>query len=212
MLIAALCKNNRVNAALGVLEKMASTDCAPRMSTYRPLIQVYCQKKQMDKVQEVFEMMKDSPQDSVCYNLVLTALCRRKKFALCDSKKLEEAAQFLKSMVDMGCKPEANTYNTMIHAVCKIGKIDGALRLFDRMKEEGINPLYSTYWHLLDGLLQFRCFDEAHSFLIQQCGKDSKLDTSNYNYLISACRKSGKQKEAGNLLVEKKVKEFGASR
>lgn len=203
MLIAALCEKNHVNATLRVLEKMASADCAPRMSTYRPLIQVYCQKKQMHKVQEVFEMMKDSPQDSICYNLVLSALFNMKKF--------EKATQFLQRMVDMGCKPEAYTYNTMIRAVCKMGDTDLAIRLFDRLEEEGINPLYSTYWYLLDGLLQFRGFDEAHSFLIQQCGKDSKLDTSNYNYLMSACRKSGKWKEAGKLLMEKKVKGYGAS-
>lgn len=211
MLIAALCGKNHANAALMVLEKMATAGCAPRMLTYRPLIRLYFRKNEKDKVFEIFEMMKDSPQDPMCYNLVLSVLCKSKKFALCNREKFEEVAQFLKTMVDMGCKPEAYIYNTMIQALCKVGKIDGALKFFDRLKEEGIKPLYPTYGHLLDGLLQFRGFDEAHSFLIQQCGKDRKLDTSNYNYLISACRKSGKRQEVDYLLAEKKVKEFGAS-
>lgn len=201
MLIASLCRNNYVNAALMVLEKMASSDCAPRLSTYRPLIKLYCRKNKMDKVQEIFEMMKDSPQDSLCYNLVLSALCDRKKF--------EEVTQFHQSMVERGCKPDAHTYNIMIRAACKMGNIEGAIQLLDRLKEEGINPLYASYWHLLDSLLQSKGFDEAHSFLIQQCGNDSKLDTSNYNYFIGACRKSGRQEEFHNLLLEKKVNGVG---
>jgi len=201
MLIAALCEKNYVNATLMVLEKMVSADCAPRLSTYRPLIQLYCHKNKMDKVQEIFEMMKDSPQDSFCYNLVLSALCNRRKFG--------EATQFQQIMVDRGCKPDAHTYNIMIRAACKMGNIEDAIRLFDRLKEEGISPLYASYWHLLDGLLQSKGFDEAHSFLIQQCGKDSTLDTGNYNYFIRACRKSGRQEEVRNLLLEKKVNGFG---
>jgi len=48
--------------------------------------------------------------------------------------------------------------------------------------------------------------------LIQQSGKDNKLDMGNYNYLIRVCRKSGKHEEARNLFLEMKVKGFGASR
>ena len=51
--------------------------------------------------------MKDSPQDSICYNLDLDALCNRKQFA--------EEVKFLHSMVNMGCKLDATTYNIMIY-------------------------------------------------------------------------------------------------
>jgi pentatricopeptide repeat protein len=201
-LIVTLCEKNHVNAALKVLEKMASVDCAPRMSTYRPLIQVYCQNNQMDKVQGVFEMMKDYPQDSFCYNTVLKELCNRKQFA--------EATEWLQSMVNMGCKLDAFTYDIMIRAACKTGGIQGALQLFDRLKKEGINPLYATYSNLLNRLL-IKGFEEAHSFLTQQCGKDPKLDLFIYSHLIKVCSKSGRHQEASNLLKEKKAKGIGAS-
>lgn len=203
MLIAALCEENHINEALSVLEKMASAGCAPRMLTYRPLIQVYCQNNQMDKVQDVFEMTKYFPQDPICYNLVLSALCRKEQF--------EEASRFLQSMVNMGYKPDAITYNILICAACKIGKIEGALQLFDRLKEEGFNPLFGTYSHLLRELFRIRGFDAAHAFLIQQSGKDNKLNIGNYIYLSRVCRKSGKHKEASNLLLEMKVTGFEAS-
>jgi len=203
MLIAALCRENHVNAALAILEKMVIADCAPRLLTYRPLIQVYCQNNQMHKAQEVFEIMKDSPQDSICYNLVLTVLCDKKQFA--------EATKLLQSMVNTGCTLNAYTYNIMIRAACKAGKIQGALQLFDRMKEEGIKPMHLTYMNLLDGLFQIGGFDRAHSFLIQQCGKDRKLDSINYYYLIKICRKSSRLEDAHNLLMEMRAKGFGAS-
>jgi len=204
MLIAALCEENHINAALVALEKMASAGCAPRMQTCRPLIPVYCQNNQMDKVQEVFEMTKDFPQDPICYNLVLSALCHKEQF--------QEATRFLQTMVNMGCKPDANTYNIMICAACNIGNIQGALQLFERLKEEEFNPMFVTYSHLLRELFRIRGFDAAHAFLIQQSGKDNKLDMGNYNYLIRVCRKSGKHEEARNLFLEMKVKGFGASR
>lgn len=202
-LIGALCRKSHVDAALVVLKKMGSVDFAPKMHAYRPLIRVYCKKIQMDKVREVFEMMKDCPQDSICYNLVLNALCNRKQFA--------EATEFLRSMVNMGCKLDATTYNIMIRAACETGRIQGALKLFDRLKEEGIKPLYGTYTHLLHGLFQNNGFDKAHSFLIQQSGKNPKLDSVNYTYLIRICHKSGQKEEADKLLMEKEAKEFGAS-
>jgi leucine-rich PPR motif-containing protein len=202
-LIGALCRKDHVDAALAVLEKIATADCAPRMHAYRPLIQVYCKKNQMDKAQEVFGMMKDCPQDSSCYNLVLSALCSRKQFA--------KATKFFQSMVNMGYKPDAIAYDIMICAACETGRIQGALQLFDRLKEEGIKPLYGTYTHLLRGLLQNNGFDKAHSFLIQQSGKDPKLDSVNYTYLIRKCRKSGQKEEADKLLMEKEAKGFAAS-
>jgi len=199
-LIGALCRKDHVDAALAVLEKIATAECAPRMHAYRPLIQVYCKKNQMDKAQEVFGMMKDCPQDSSCYNLVLSALCSRKQFA--------KATKFFQSMVNMGYKPDAIAYDIMISAVCETERIQGALQLFDRLKEEGIKPLYVTYTHILKGLFQNNGFDKAHSFLIQQSGKDFVLDSINYTYLIRICRKSGQREETDKLSTERKRKDL----
>jgi len=198
MFIAALCEENYINAALVALGKMANTDCAPRMQTYRPLIQVYCQNNQMDKVHEVFEMMKDCPQDSVCYHIVLSSLCNRKEFP--------RAAKFVRRMTNTGYKLDAIAYNILIRAACNSGRIESALKLFDRLKEEGITPYYYTYTHILGSLFQIKGFDGAHSFLIQHSGKDRKLDSSNYRCLIRVCSKSGQEQEVRNLMMEMNAK------
>jgi pentatricopeptide repeat protein len=202
MLIAALCEKNHANAALGILEKMASADCAPRAVTFRPLVTLFCMKNQLDKVQLVFEIMKmkGCPPDSITYNLVLSKLCYRKRLA--------EAVEVLRNMVDNGCKPDALTYDIMIYATCKTRRVEGALELFDRMKEEGIKPMYLTYGYLLNGIFEARGFDEAHAFLIQQSGTDPNLDSGNYEYLIRICHKSGLQKEVQKLLTEMKAKDL----
>nr|ADE75692.1 unknown [Picea sitchensis] len=200
MLISVLCQKNHANAALMVLEKMGSRDCAPRMQSYRPLIQLYSQNNRMDKVQEIFDMLKDCPGDPICYHIVLSALCNKKQFA--------EAVEFVKRMVNMGWKPDAITYNIMIRAACNLGKIQGALKLFDRSKEEGLTPLYHTYVNILDGLFRIRGFDGAHSFLIQHSGKDRKLDSTNYIHLIKLSSKSGQEQGARNLRKEMKAKGF----
>lgn len=57
-LIDAFCKENHADAAMVILKNMASADCAQSMSAFRPLILFYRQNNQMDKLQEVFELMK----------------------------------------------------------------------------------------------------------------------------------------------------------
>lgn len=139
MLIVALCKENHINAAIVALEKMARSGCAPNMQTYHPfirLIQVYCQYNQMGKVDEIFERMKDCPRDSICYRIVVSALCNRKQFA--------EIVEFIRRMDNMGYKPDAFTYNILVRAACNLGGIQSALQLFDRLKEEGTMPLCFT--------------------------------------------------------------------
>ena len=56
-------------------------------------------------------------------------------------------------MVESGCKPNAVAYDIMINFSCKTGRMEGVLQLLDKMKEEGINPLYGTYSYLLKGIL-----------------------------------------------------------
>lgn len=201
-LVAALFKENHLGAAEVVLEKMASADCAPNAFTFRPLILFCCQKYQMDKLRWVFEMMKmnSCPPGSLCFNFVLNGFCKGKRFA--------EAAELLESMAKMGCKPNAITYDILIQTASMMGSVQGALQLFDRLKEEGISPLYRTHMIILDGLFQTRGFNEAHSFLIQQSGKDSILDLNNYGYLIGVCSKSGLGQEARHLLMEMQTKDL----
>ena len=69
-------------------------------------------------------------------------------------------------MVESDRKPDAATYDIMINSACKIGRVKGTLQLLDKMKEEGIKPLYGTYSYLIKGILIARGFEEAHSFLI----------------------------------------------
>ena len=105
-----------------------------------------------------------------------------------------------------GYQRDAFTYDIMINYACKTRKLGGALQFLDKMKEEGIKPLYGTYAHLLKGILFDRDFEEAYSFLIQQSGTDPNLDSVNYEYLIRICHKVGLEEEARHLFTEMKAK------
>ena len=95
----------------------------------------------------------------------------------------------------------------MIHVACNLGRIQSALKLFDRLKE-GIIKLYITSRYILDGLFQIKVFDGAYSFLIQHSWKDLKLDSSNYKYLIRVYSNSSQEKGAHNLMMEWKLRDF----
>ena len=97
--------------------------------------------------------------------------------------------EVLQSMVDNGYKTEAITYDLMIYASCKTKRVEVVLDLFDIMKDEGANPMCGTCSYILNGIFKARGFDEAHSFLIHQSGKNPNLDSGNYEYLIMTCHR-----------------------
>ena len=59
--------------------------------------------------------VKLPPKDSFYQNVVLNALCNRSQFV--------EATKWFKSMVNLGCKLDAYTYDIIIHADCNLGRI-----------------------------------------------------------------------------------------
>ncbi|XP_057856837.2 pentatricopeptide repeat-containing protein At3g56030, mitochondrial isoform X1 [Cryptomeria japonica] len=202
MLIKALCKENYVDLASDVLEKMFNVGCTPRILTFHPLISVYSENNQMDRLYALFDMMKSRgcPPDSVCYITALRKVCYRKRFA--------EASQLLESMVRdvSACKLDAVTYDLLIYAACKTGKFEDGLELLGRMKAEGIRPLSGTYTHILNGFVKGGEFDKAHLFLLQESGNNPSLDSSNYESLIRSCSSAGREKEAYELFMEMKFK------
>eukprot|EP00253_Pinus_taeda_P030946 PITA_30946 len=147
----------------------------------------------LDKLMEMFDKLELSVRRGAYERLIAT---------FCENNHVNTALKILKKMATVDCAPKMSTYRPLIQR----GGIQGALQLFDRLKKEGINPLYATYSILFNKLFQIKGFGQAHSFLTQQCGKDPKLDSFMYSHLIKVCSKSGRHQEASNLLKEKKAK------
>eukprot|EP01018_Ginkgo_biloba_P000236 Gb_33357 [translate_table: standard] len=205
MLIAALCKDDHVDAASSVLQEMLNRDCAPAPCTFHPFVISYSRNKQMPKVYELFQVMKerDCSPDTTCYNFALRSLCQNEQFS--------EAAELLGTMVNSpGSKPNSVTYDILILAACKAGKMEDALQLFGRTLEDGLKPLHCTYTSLISGFLQAGEFEKARLFVDRESGNDRAVDLSNHTFLIRSYCKLDKMQEARDTLKQMKAKNLKA--
>ncbi|CAH2062634.1 unnamed protein product [Thlaspi arvense] len=62
-------------------------------------------------------------------------------------------------------KPNVITYSTLIHGLCKEGRLREALEIFDRMKLQGLKPDAGLYWKIISGFCNVQKFQEAANFL-----------------------------------------------
>lgn len=59
---------------------------------------------------------------------------------MCKEGKLKKVKEFIGHMETLGVKPNVVTYNTVIHGHCLRGKFQRARRIFQTMKDKGLEP------------------------------------------------------------------------
>jgi pentatricopeptide repeat protein len=64
-------------------------------------------------------------------------------------------------MIHRGFSPDIVTYNSLINGLCKRGRIQEALNLFEKLQAEGIQPDSITYNTLICWLCREGAFDDA---------------------------------------------------
>jgi pentatricopeptide repeat protein len=107
-----------------------------------------------EKAVEAFSTMKDfdCKPDVFTYNCVLHVMMRKHVFLL----PLAIYNQMLKS----NCCPDLACYNPLIDGLCKTGKTQDALNLFDEISHGGISPNEITCT-IVSRLCQVKRLDEA---------------------------------------------------
>ena len=77
------------------------------------------------------------------------------------SEDLNSAMSVLKVMALKGVQPDKVLYETLVHGACKLGEVDRALVLFERLKLQ-INVPVNLYRTLMKGLLDAGRLAEVH--------------------------------------------------
>ncbi|KAK1326082.1 Acetate/butyrate--CoA ligase AAE7, peroxisomal [Acorus calamus] len=152
-LIDGLCRDGRVEAAHNMLKGMEDSNCFPDVVTYTTVMRGFCQKRRIEDAIEVFDIMVQrgvEPSD-VTYNTIIQGLC--------EAQMLDIAKELL-GRCD-GFRPNACTFNMLMTANCKMGKVEVALAMFDRMKELEVEPDSSSYGLLIPNLCQVKDFETA---------------------------------------------------
>ncbi|MED6203772.1 hypothetical protein PIB30_002536 [Stylosanthes scabra] len=198
-LVIRLCKLNRVDDALHVIEYMARDDagcCRPSATTFYPVLNHLTRQKALDQARRVVDFMS-----KLGVKLDLTG---HKYFlsAHCYAGDVAAAAGVLKKMEEDGIGADARTFDALVLGACKVKKVDGAIVLVRRMVDDGVPILYSTHMFVIGGLLRMNCYEQALSYVKGFGGKDKALDAELFRCLPSKLVGLNRFKEAVIVLEE----------
>ncbi|KAF6158273.1 hypothetical protein GIB67_001344 [Kingdonia uniflora] len=145
----------------------------PNLAALNSLLSVFCKPKNIRKVQEIFDKMKDkfSP-DSKTYSILLEGWEK--------SPNLPKARKILRMMADNGCNPSIVTYEIMVDVLCKAGRVDEALEVVREM----------DCLRCIENLIE-----EAVETFLEMEKNGIKDDVTTYNALIVAFCKTNKFKD-----------------
>lgn len=94
-------------------------------------------------------------------------------------------------MFDQGCEPNVVTYSTLIAGLCKAGRIDDALNLFDQMLQRGCAPNEHTYAPILRACCSEGRIQEAKELIESMSSHNCQPDVVIYNILVYGLCKIG---------------------
>ncbi|KAM0937680.1 putative tetratricopeptide-like helical domain superfamily [Dioscorea sansibarensis] len=120
------------------------------------------------------------------FSIVMKALC------LMNEVEVKEALKLLEEMLVIGCSVDVDTFNDVIHGLCKFGHMHDAGKLINRMQLRGCKPNALTYGVFLQGLCKNGQVDEARTHL-------SRVPNSNvvlFNTVIGGYLNEGRFEEA----------------
>lgn len=164
----------------------------PSEFTFKVLVQALCEVSDVGKARSVLDTMltKDSVDQTRIYNIYLRALH--------NVKNPNELLNLLVTMLQNGCDPDVVSLNTVVHAFCKVGKIDESIKILDDMeKGQFCTPNTITYTTVICGLLNAGRTSDALS-LFHKAFMERSLRTHlvTYNAILLGLFKLAAVKEA----------------
>ncbi|KAK7314951.1 hypothetical protein VNO77_33483 [Canavalia gladiata] len=130
--INALCKNDHLDTAIALFEKIKAQGIQPDVRTYTILIGGLCKDGRLKNAQEAFQylLMKGYHVNVRTYTVLINGLCKEGLF--------DEALALLSKMEDNGCNPDAITFEIIISALFSKDENDKAEKLLREMIARGL--------------------------------------------------------------------------
>ncbi|KAG2404924.1 Pentatricopeptide repeat-containing protein [Vigna angularis] len=98
-----------------------------------------------------------------------------------------------KKMVEHGCKPNVNTYSKLITGLCRVGRLNVALKLLNDLQEGGMSPSELIYNELLRCCCELKLYEEALSLLYDMNKNGHLAHLESYKLLICGLCDEGKK-------------------
>ncbi|XP_063933919.1 uncharacterized protein LOC135145713 isoform X2 [Zophobas morio] len=118
--------------------------------------------------------------------------------ALVQYGDMKGALAILNDAIDQGVKPDSSLWTQFFNAVCRNGRVQDALLLFDFMKKSGVKPSVVTYTLLMEACGVHD--KEKLLLLLNEMQSLGIADTLHYTCYLKVLKEEGNLKEAVDLV------------
>lgn len=122
---------------------------------------------------------------------------------LCKADRFDDAYQIVQQeVVKKGCPPNTQMYNVLIDNLGKAGKVEEALKAFDRMREQGFSPDTVTFNIVISILGGIGKVDAAYQLFQEMKEKACQPTLFSYNIMIGNLVRAGRANAGTKLFQE----------
>ncbi|RZC93453.1 hypothetical protein C5167_007265 [Papaver somniferum] len=190
-LIQCLDESGFVGEMWKTIQELVRSDCPVGPSELSLIIRILGRAKMVDKALSIFYLIKNRKckPTSNTYNTMISMLVQQ--------GHLEKVHELYNEMCNEGnCFPDTVTYSALIYVFGKLGRDASAIRLFNEMKENRMQPSAKIYTTLL--ALYFKLGQVEKALVLFNEMKDSNCIPTVFTYteLIKGLGKAGRFDEA----------------
>ncbi|KAI4324711.1 hypothetical protein MLD38_030171 [Melastoma candidum] len=177
--IRTLCKNEKIEEAYELLDEMVRKGAVPDVWGYNAVLAYHCGRKEVNRSLGLLSRMEkvNCQPDRHSYNMVLKMLIQIGRF--------DRVEEVWCGMERVGFHPSVPTYSVMVHELSKKrGKLEEAVKYFERMIDEGLPPYPTTVELLHNRLIGWGMLEHIDVL----CGKMERSTSCSVREMASAMR------------------------
>ncbi|CAI9277826.1 unnamed protein product [Lactuca saligna] len=186
-----------IQAAENLLDEMPQRGVDPDVTSYSIILHVYSRAHKPDLTLQKLKIMKDKGIHPTLATYTSVVKC------LCSCGHLEDAEILLDEMVSNGVTPSGVTYNCFFKEYRGRKDIDGALRLYTKIKKDSVF-LHDTHtYNILMGMfMDLNRFDLVKEIWDDMKGSVCGPDLDSYTLLVHGLCEKEKWRDACGYFVE----------
>ncbi|KMZ71303.1 Pentatricopeptide repeat [Zostera marina] len=192
-LLHAYSRAHRPHQTLLLFRRMISEfQCRPTIKSYVTVLTALVDGDQMKLAHEFYKEMRDLRLDECLpvYNVMVKAFSK-------NQKTIDYAIKVFDAMPEKGVAPDCYTYGSLITGLCRAGRVEKALGLFNDMK---IPASVFTYSTLIHGLCVSEKVDDAVKLFEEMPEKGVKPNVVTFSTVIDGLCKASRSDEAMKIL------------
>ncbi|KAI8017076.1 Pentatricopeptide repeat-containing protein [Camellia lanceoleosa] len=192
ILVKSYCESNSPELAIDTLKRMEEKGIEISTVTFTTIFDWLYKNGKSDEAETIWNemVMKGCSPDVAAYNV---------RIMHTHNGDPEIVKAMIEKIINAGLKPDSISYNYLVNCYCKIGKVDEAMKVYNRLEEYGSNPNAATYRTLVYYLCRNEEFEKGYK-LFKESVKFHKIpDFNTLKLLVEGLVKKSKKKEAKGL-------------